>query len=87
MCIRHRNRPANPVLDVDHAELELPPRSKFAQGMQQEHRIRAARYSDADALSGLEHAVSSDEFGYAIQHSIYAEVAAPALRRRRPLIK
>ena len=43
--------------------------------MQQEHGIRAARHSHADALPGfgrpeVKHAMSRDEFGYAVQHSV-----------------
>jgi hypothetical protein len=42
---------------------------KLARGMQQEHGIRAARDGHAHALPGYEHAISRDEFGYAVQHS------------------
>ncbi len=48
--VRDGCRAANPMLDVDHAELQIPTRGKLAQGMQQEYRIRAARHGDADAI-------------------------------------
>ena len=38
--------------------------------MQQEHRIGAARHSHAHPLPGLEHAMSRNEFGYAVEHSV-----------------
>src|SRR5579862_9631470 len=63
--VRHGCRAANPVLDMDHAEIE----TKLAQRMQQEHRIRTTGHGDAHGLSGFEHAMPRDEFGYAIQHS------------------
>ena len=58
------------MLDVDHAEPQIPTRGELAQRVQQEDGIGAARHSDADALSSFEHAVQCDEFGDAIQHSV-----------------
>jgi hypothetical protein len=66
------------MLDVDHAQPQVPQRiqvtRQLAQGMQQEHGIGAARHSHAYPLAGfghrwVEHAMSRDEFGYAVEHS------------------
>jgi hypothetical protein len=76
--VRHRRRAANPVLDVNHAEAQIPQRiqvtCQLAQGMQQEDGIGASRYSDADALPGfgrreVKHVMSRDGLGYAVEHS------------------
>lgn len=60
---------ANAVINVGDAELEVPARGQFAEGVQKEDGIRSARNRDAEALSGGEHAMAGDGVGDAIEHS------------------
>jgi hypothetical protein len=57
------------MLDVDYAQFEIPPWGEFMERMQQENGIAAAGDSDTDTLPAFEHAVSRDEFRYALEHS------------------
>ncbi len=67
--IRDRSGAPNPMLDVDHAQQQVPTRSQFSQCMQQEHRIGAAGHGHAHPVPRREHAMLRDELGYAVQHS------------------
>src|SRR5262249_54778272 len=53
---------AQPVVEVQHRQLQIPMRVKLDQRVQQEHGIRAARYRYADPITRPEHAITDDGF-------------------------
>src|SRR5579859_3251763 len=47
---------------MQHAQLQIPARRELDQGVQQEHRIGAARNRDPDTIPGSEHVITGDSF-------------------------
>jgi len=62
---------AQPVVQVQNAQPEVPARSEFDQHVQQAHRIGPARNGHTDVLARLEHAVAGDSLSDAIKHGEY----------------
>jgi len=58
------------MLNVNDTDLQVPPRRKLPQRVQQKDRIRAARHSHTHALPVLEHAMARDELGEAVDHFV-----------------
>ena len=59
--IRARGFAANTVLDMDHAQLEIPARRKFPERVKQKDGIGPAGYSYANAAATAQHLVAGDE--------------------------
>ena len=72
-----RFRAPQPVVDVQNAELEIPPRRQLQQHVEQAHRVRAARDGHADPLAAHEHAEPLDGLGHARQHLPIVESRGP----------
>jgi hypothetical protein len=56
------------MIQMEHAETQVPAGSELEQNVQQAHGIRAAGDRHAHALARLEHAITGDDFRNALEH-------------------
>src|SRR5690349_14977400 len=56
------------MVKMNHAQMEVPAGGKLEEHMQQAGGIRAAGHRDRHALARLEHAITGDDFGHALEH-------------------
>ena len=57
------------MIQMQHAEPQVPPRRQLNQNVQQADRIGSARHGNTDSLAGLEHAEAFDRLEDAVDHS------------------
>src|ERR1700722_20014159 len=61
---------AQPVIEMQHAQLQIPARPKLDQRMQQEHRIGASRNRYTNPIPRIEHVITGDSLDNSFkQHS------------------
>jgi hypothetical protein len=56
------------MVQMNHAQVEIPARGELEEHVQQTGGIRAAGHRDRHALTRFEHAITGDDFRHALEH-------------------
>jgi len=73
---------AQAVIEMEHAQSQRPPGPQLDQRLEEAHGVSAARHRHSDSVAALEHAITRDGFGDAVEKALHRHLHCKSRRGR-----